>query len=188
MNKNKIIIIIISITIIVMIIFWNWFTSKDKKMNTLKTNIKNVELASPSFKNGQFIPSKFTCDGKDINPPLEIKNIPQGTKSLVLIIDDPDAPMGTWDHWLVWNINPKIKEIKENSIPDGGVEGLNSFGRHSYGGPCPPSGIHHYYFKIYALSKKLSLDPKSNKKDLEKAMTDSVIGEGELIGLYQKND
>ena len=104
-------------------------------------------------------------------------------KSLILIVDDPDAPMGTWDHWIVWNIPPTDK-IEENSVP--GVEGMNDFRRRSYGGPCPPSGTHRYFFKVYALDTKLDLKPNSRKKDVERAMKGRILAQGEIIGLYRR--
>jgi len=143
--------------------------------------MKELTIKSPVFENKKSIPSKYTCDGDDVNPPLIIEGIPEGTKSLVLIVDDPDAPMGTWDHWIVWNI-PLTNKIEENSVP--GTEGLNDFRRHSYGGPCPPSGTHRYFFKVYALDTKLNLDSNSRKKDIEKAMKGHLLAQGELIGLY----
>jgi Raf kinase inhibitor-like YbhB/YbcL family protein len=140
-------------------------------------------VTSPAFENNKKIPKKYTCDGEDVNPPLEIEGLPKNTKSLVLIVDDPDAPMGTWEHWNMWNM-PPTKKIKENSSP--GVEGMNDFGKHSYGGPCPPSGVHRYFFKVYALDKELSLSVHSSKKKLEEAMIDHVLAKGELIGLYSR--
>lgn len=118
-----------------------------------------------------------------MNPPLNIEGTPSKTKSLVLIIDDPDAPMGTWDHWIVWNIPPKAK-IEENAVP--GIEGMNSFKRHTYGGPCPPSGTHRYFFKIYSLDTLLNLPQNSRKKDVETAIKDHTLAKGELIGLYTR--
>jgi len=145
--------------------------------------LKELRITSSVFKEHGFIPTKYTCDGEDINPPLKIEDIPEGTQSLTLIVDDPDAPMGTWDHWIVWNIPPK-KQVKENSIP--GTEGLNDFRKHSYGGPCPPSGTHRYFFKIYALDTNLDLNPNSSKKDVEKAMKGHVLAKGEIIGRYSR--
>ncbi|MEM3404082.1 MAG: YbhB/YbcL family Raf kinase inhibitor-like protein [Nitrososphaeria archaeon] len=140
-------------------------------------------VSSPAFENGKFIPRKYTCDGDDVNPPLEIKNIPKETKSLALIVDDPDAPKGTWEHWTVWNI-PPTEKIQEDTVP--GVEGLNDFNRHSYGGPCPPFGTHRYFFKVYALDTLINLSSNARKKDLEKAMEGHVLSKGELIGLYRR--
>ena len=142
-----------------------------------------LTVTSPEFENNGMIPSKFTADGDDVNPRLEIEGIPAGTVSLVLIVDDPDAPMGDWVHWVVWNILPAEK-IEENRVP--GVEGLNDFNRHSYGGPCPPSGTHRYFFKVYALDTKLDLNPNSRKRDVERAMEGHVLAKGEIVGLYRR--
>jgi len=142
-----------------------------------------LTITCSAFENRGVIPAKYTCDGDDVNPPLSVDGIPEGTQSLVLIVDDPDAPMGTWDHWVVWNI-PPVKKIEENSVP--GTEGLNDFGRHSYGGPCPPSGTHRYFFKVYALDTKLDLDANSRKKNLERAMQGHILAKGEIIGLYSR--
>ncbi len=161
--------------------------SQKKLEQEIKNNSQtSMELLSSAFNNNDFIPQKYTCDGEDINPPLVIKEVPEGTKSLVLIVDDPDAPMKVWVHWLVWNIPPSVKEIKEGEKVEGAVEGLNDFGRNSYGGPCPPYGTHHYHFKLYALNKTINLPSSSGKKDLEKAISGSIIAKTELIGLYQR--
>ena len=146
--------------------------------------MKELTVSSPAFENNKLIPSKYTCDGDNVNPPLTIEDTPKETKSLVLIVDDPDAPMGTWDHWIVWNILPTSK-IEENTIP--GTEGINTARKHSYGGPCPPWGTHRYFFKVYALDAKLGLSPNSNKKDVEKAMQDHILAKGELVGLYRRS-
>jgi len=142
-----------------------------------------MKLTSSDFEHMEKIPSKFTGDGEDINPNLEISNIPENTKSLVLIFDDPDAPMGTWVHWLIWNISPTTSLISENSIP--GIQGKNSLGRNDYGGPMPPSGTHRYFFKLYALDKVLDLKEGSNKQELEKAIQNNILDKAELIGLYR---
>lgn len=145
-----------------------------------------MQLTSPNFIHNSSIPSKFTCDGQDISPELQIIDVPLAAKSLALIVDDPDAPNGDWVHWLLWNINPKIGSIKSNQIPTGAVQGLNNFKRQNYGGPCPPSGKHHYHFKLYALDKPINLSTQSKKSDLESAMQGHVIDKAELIGLYQR--
>jgi len=142
-----------------------------------------MKISSKEFKHSQPIPSKFTCQGEDINPSLNIENIPEGAKSLSLIVDDPDAPMGTWVHWVVFDL-PVASEIGENSIP--GKQGSNDFGRKDYGGPCPPSGRHRYLFKIYALDQKLNLAEGISKKELEQAMQGHILDQAELIGLYEK--
>jgi hypothetical protein len=145
--------------------------------------MKELKIKSSAFEHNGLIPKKYTCDGEDVNPPLSIEGIPEGTQSLALIVDDPDAPMGTWDHWIVWNITP-TKDLEENSIP--GVEGMNDFRKHSYGGPCPPGGTHRYFFKVYALDTKLNLSANSKKKDLEKAMQGHIVAKGELVGRYSR--
>ena len=142
-----------------------------------------MKLTSPEFKNNSGIPSKFTCEGQDINPGLIIEDIPDGTKSLALIVDDPDAPVKTWVHWVVYDIAPTGK-IAEDSIP--GKQGVNDFRKNNWGGPCPPSGTHRYYFKLYALDKVLGLDEGIDKKSLEKAMEAHVLGTAELVGLYKR--
>jgi hypothetical protein len=144
-----------------------------------------LTITSSAFENNGKIPAKYTCDGENINPPLHIEGIPDGTRSMVLIVDDPDAPMGIWVHWVVWNI-PPTNTIKENNVP--GIEGLNDFGKHSYGGPCPPSGTHRYFFKVYALDIELDLDTNSRKQDIEKAIQGHVLAQGELVGLYSRGE
>jgi len=143
-----------------------------------------MEITSPEFKHKEMIPQKFTCQGADASPALEISGVPKGTVSLALIVDDPDAPVGNWDHWIVYNIPPQTARIEENSIP--GEQVLNDFGRKDWGGPCPPSGTHRYFFKLYALDVKLSLSNDARKKDLEVAMQGHILEKSELIGLYKK--
>jgi Raf kinase inhibitor-like YbhB/YbcL family protein len=145
--------------------------------------MKDLKVTSPVFNNNEYIPLKYTCDGEDINPPIDIKDLPETSEGLVLIVDDPDAPRGTWDHWIVWNI-PLLSRIDEDSIP--GVQGINDFKRHDYGGPCPPYGTHRYFFKVYALDTKLNLNPNSKKKNVENAMKDHILSKGQIIGLYQR--
>ena len=142
-----------------------------------------MRLTSPAFSHNQMIPKKYTCQGEDINPLLEISEIPAGTKSLALIMDDPDAPGGNWDHWLVYNIVP-VAEIKENSVP--GTQTRNDFGRVNYGGPCPPSGTHRYFFKLYALNATFNFLKPPSKKELEGAIQKHLLEETALIGLYKK--
>lgn len=146
-------------------------------------HIASLNVSSPAFKDKASIPEKYTCQGQNVNPPLVVTDIPKGTQSLALIIEDPDAPGATFDHWVLWNIAP-AGLIEENSAP--GVEGSNSTGKNSYTGPCPPSGSHRYFFKVYALDTRLDLPPGSDKKTLEKAIKDHVLGEGKLLGVYEK--
>ena len=143
-----------------------------------------MKLTSPAFAHQAIMPPKYTCQGKELSPPLTISNIPEGTISLALITDDPDAPMRTWNHWLIWNIKPR-EEIKEDSAP--GTQGQNSWGRNDYGGPCPPRGSHRYFFKLYALDAQLDLAEGATKSELEKAMMGHILEQAELVGVYQKS-
>ena len=145
-----------------------------------------MEISSAAFEKNSLIPSKYTCEGQERNPPLEFKDVPEDTKSLVLIVDDPDAPMKTWVHWTIWNIDAKTTQILQNSCPKGAVEGITSFGRTGYGGPCPPSGTHRYFFKLFALDKMLDLSPNSYVRDIESVIEGHIIQKAELIGLYKK--
>ncbi len=145
--------------------------------------MKELIISSSAFERNKLIPAKYTCDGANVNPPLQIEGIPEEAKSLVLIVEDPDAPMGLWIHWIVWNIPPTSK-INENSIP--GIEELTSSKKRRYGGPCPPSGTHRYFFKVYALDTRLELKGDSQKKDVEKAIENHVLAKGELVGLYSR--
>jgi len=145
----------------------------------------NMQITSPAFQNNGKIPSRYTCDGKNISPPLIISGVPENAQSLALISDDPDAPVGLWVHWIMWNIDPKTTEIKENSVPEGAVQGVTSFGDAKYGGPCPPSGTHRYFFKLYALDTKLDLPKTADKNALEAAMKNHILAKAEIIGLYR---
>ena len=145
-----------------------------------------MKIESVAFKSDELIPLKYTCDGEDINPPLLISDVPENAKSLVLIVDDPDAPRGTWIHWTVWNINPGVKEIPENSCPQDAVEGMTGSGRPGYSGPCPPSGTHRYFFKLFALNTTLDLNTSAEAADIEKEMEESILAKAQLVGLYRR--
>lgn len=145
-----------------------------------------MKLTSPAFENNEVMPSQYTCDGENINPPLEISQVPAGTKILVLTVDDPDAPSGSWNHWLVWNIPSTVSLIEEDDVPEEAIQGISSFDKQEYGGPCPPSGTHHYIFKIFALDTELSLETISTIKEVEKAMEGHIIDQAEIVGLYQR--
>lgn len=151
-----------------------------------KQGEQNMKLSSSAFQPNQNIPAKYTCDGQDINPPLTIAAVPAGTKSLALIVDDPDAPGGDWVHWLVWNIKPETAAIAENSVPTGASQGTTDFGRVGWGGPCPPSGTHHYQFKLFALDTELSLVAAARKADLEQMIAGHILEQANLVGLYQR--
>ncbi|MCU0397299.1 MAG: YbhB/YbcL family Raf kinase inhibitor-like protein [Cyclobacteriaceae bacterium] len=142
-----------------------------------------LKISSEAFTSMGEIPRKYTCEGINISPPLAISGYPEETRSLVLIVEDPDAPGGTWTHWVMWNI-PPVHEIREGEAP--GVQGKNDFGVDVYGGPCPPSGSHHYHFKLYALNCMLDLPEGSSKREVEHVMEKYVLAYGELIGRYKK--
>lgn len=144
-----------------------------------------MKIQSSVIKQGKKIPEKYTCDGENLSPPLEFIDVPKKAKSLVLICDDPDAPMGNWIHWMVFNINPRTRNIAENSVPQGGIEGVTSFGSKKYGGPCPPSGEHRYFFKLYALKEKLDLKSDATMSEIEKAIEENLIEQAELMGVYE---
>ena len=145
-----------------------------------------MQLKSSAFSPNGPIPARYTCDGQNINPPLTISEVPETARSLVLICDDPDAPGKTWVHWTVWNIDPKTSDILEGNIPADAVQGLTDFGAVGYGGPCPPSGTHRYFFKLYALDADLTLTYQAKKEDIEKAMEGHSLDQTQLIGVYSK--
>ena len=143
-----------------------------------------MKVASPAFQNGGSIPAKFSRRGGNHHPPLEIGGAPANAKSLVVIVDDPDAPSGLFTHWLVWNIDPKTTSIPEGSTPKASIQGTNDFGDTGYDGPQPPSGTHRYYFKIFSLDQTLNLSAGAKRRELDKAMKGHVIAQGELMGRY----
>jgi Raf kinase inhibitor-like YbhB/YbcL family protein len=148
--------------------------------------MRAFSLSSPAFRHDDAIPAKYTCDGSDVSPPLVPENPPAGTKSLALVVDDPDAPAGTWTHWVVWNLPPDLKGIAENRLPEGAVQGTNDFRKRGWGGPCPPSGTHRYFFQLYALDTALPLTAAATKPQLEQAMQGHVLGKAELVGRYRR--
>lgn len=162
-------------------------TAKGETEETKKEEaMEKLKIESPDFSANELIPSKYTCEGQNINPALKVTGVPENAKSLALIMDDPDAPAGTWVHWTIWNIDPTITEIAENSFPEGAVEGITSFRKPGYGGPCPPSGTHRYFFKIFALDILLGLDARAIAGDIEKAMQGHILDSAELVGLYAR--
>lgn len=146
-----------------------------------------MKITTPAFQEEGNIPSKFTCDGSDANPPLRFEGAQAEAKSLALIVDDPDAPSGLFTHWLIWNIDPKTTAIDENSAPPNAIQGKNDFGKSGYGGPCPPSGTHRYFFKVFALDRKLELPAGSKRAQLDAQMRGHVIAQGELMGRYSRS-
>jgi Raf kinase inhibitor-like YbhB/YbcL family protein len=150
-----------------------------------------IKLTSSAFKDGGMIPTKYTCDGANVSPPLEWSGAPQTTKSLALICDDPDAPGKTWVHWVVFNLPASRTSLPENvppqeTIAGEGKQGINDFKKIGYGGPCPPSGTHRYFFKLYALADELNLDSRTTKDQLLQAMKDHILAQGELMGRYKR--
>jgi Raf kinase inhibitor-like YbhB/YbcL family protein len=145
-------------------------------------------VTSPAFKEGMMIPGEYTCTGRDISPSLKWSGAPEGCVSIAIVMDDPDAPKGTWLHWLIWNIDPALGEIPKalDAASIGATEGKNSWRKARYGGPCPPSGTHRYRFKVYALSEKVDLEPGSSKRSLMKAMKDITMAEFTLTGKFSK--
>jgi len=170
------------------------FGSKSEGQSEIEVKMEvmmDIKVTSPAFEEGGMIPAQFTCDGADISPPLTWSTVPEGTQSFALICDDPDAPMGTWVHWVLFNLPASTTELPRNVSPDerlpgGGRQGVNDFGRFDYGGPCPPGGTHRYYFKIYALDKELSLEGRVTKQQLLKAMEGHVLAQGQLMGRYRR--
>ena len=144
-----------------------------------------MKITSSAFQEGTNIPSKFTCDGADTSPPLQIADIPSEAKGLALIVDDPDASSGLFTHWTVWNIPPQTSAVGGGSAPQG-VQGTNDFGKSGYGGPCPPSGTHRYCFKIFALDRELDLPSGAKRGQVDAAMKGHVVGQGELMGRYYR--
>lgn len=151
-----------------------------------------MEIKSQAFAQGSLIPAKHTCDGADVSPPLAWSGAPAGTKSFALISDDPDAPVGTWVHWVMWNIPAEARVLEENvpkkdTLPNGARQGTTDFKRIGYGGPCPPSGTHRYYFKLYALDAALDLQASTTRKVLEKTMQGHILAQAELMGTYSRD-
>ncbi len=140
-----------------------------------------INVSSPAFQSGGMIPTEFTCQGADRNPPLQFRGIPKAAKSLALIVDDPDAPGGLFTHWLVWNIDPGTTQISAQSVPNVAIEGTNDFGKRGYGGPCPPSGTHRYYFRVFALDQKMDLKSGAKRSALDRALKNHILARGELM-------
>lgn len=182
---------IVIFCIIIVFLICSLFYYKESSLFKYSLNTENnMILKSNSFKNNNEIPSVYTCDGKNISPDLHIYNVPKNTKELALIADDPDALSRTWTHWTVWNIPSNVKKIEEGRVPKGSLQGLTSFGSVGYGGPCPPagSGIHRYFFRIYALKNNINLDNGSTVKELKEKIADNIIDSAEIVGLYGNNN
>lgn len=184
MKRNLIITIIIAFIVVIVLV--NFYTSAKTVRKTM-----NITVSSSAFKDGELIPIKYTCDGDNVSPPLSFALIPDNTNSIALIADDPDAPMGTWVHWVLYNLpadTTKILEAmpKDKTLDNGAKQGANSSNRIGYTGPCPPSGTHRYFFKVYALDKILTLEPGITKEQLLSAMEGHVLSQGQLMGKYAR--
>ena len=151
----------------------------------------DIKITSTAFKDGGMVPSKYTCDGKNISPPLRWDAAVAGTKSIALISDDPDAPMGTWVHWVLFNLPPQTTQLREDfptdeTLADGTRQGITGFGTTGYGGPCPPSGTHRYFFKIYALDIEIDVVSVIDKDELIRKMEGHILAQGQLMGKYKR--
>ncbi len=185
---KKIILAIIIIGIISVLAYY--YFPKENQSNSQNINQLtsiNMKIIIDSFKDGENISLKYSCDGDNINPEIKITDVPQEAQSLILIMDDPDAPMGTFTHWVVFNIPASSTIIiNENSVPQNSILGLNSASKTSYVGPCPPSGVHRYYFKAFALDTFLDLKEGTKREELEKAMANHILNQAQYLGLYQR--
>ena len=171
------------VTVVVIFGVFYWFSTKDETVKQLPA--KTMALTSTAFADGGTIPEIYTCDGSNISPPLEFSNIPEGTESLALVVNDPEAPSGNWVHWAVWNIPTSTVGLHAGEKLSGAIQGLTSFGRNGYGGPCPPEGEHQYFFNLYALDTTLNLQAVYGIK-LEKTIESHIIQKAELIGKYHR--
>ncbi len=150
-----------------------------------------IKIESTVFDEGEPIPTKYTCSGVDISPPLEWNYIPENTVSIAIICEDPDAPRGIWSHWVIFNLPADTMNLPEHVmgreiLDNGAVQGLNDFGKVGYGGPCPPSGKHRYYYKIYALNVKLDLSPQTTRKSFLEAINGHILDQGQIMGTYTR--
>lgn len=182
MNKFRYIVLIVSCVLIQFLLIKSIHSGG---------NPMALQITSSAFREGKMIPKRYTCDGSDVSPDLAWTGIPEGTKSLALICDDPDAPMGVWVHWVVFNIPPHVTEFPAEIPPDktlgnGAKHGTNDFRRLGYGGPCPPGGTHRYFFKLYALDLELNLQSGATKARVEEAMKGHILAEGQLMGKYKR--
>jgi len=186
MLKNVAVVVVVPV-----LLFCSCKESEQADLGVVGDKKMDIKITSSAFEEGGLIPPKYTCDGADISPPLQWEAVPEGTKSIALISDDPDAPVGTWVHWVLFNLPAETKDLAENippdsTLPNGARQGTTDFGRIGYGGPCPPSGTHRYFFKIYALDTEVDLPAGADKSRLLKAMQGHILGQGQLIGKYKR--
>lgn len=177
----------ISIAVLILLFVQLSFASAEVEHKAGETGMK---IVSPAFENGQVIPKKYTGDGANLSPPLKWSNVPKNTKSLALVVDDPDAPMGTWVHWLIYGIPAVSSGLEESTsakadLPDGSKQGKNSWDKIGYGGPAPPPGkVHRYFFKLFALDQPVTLRPGARKEELMAAVKEHILASAELVGTY----
>src|SRR2546429_4183939 len=175
--------VVLALGLVLVLILGTAPSRKDKAVMT-------IQLTSSAFAEGEFIPAKYTCDGEDVSPPLKWSNVPTGAKGLALICDDPDAPVSTWVHWVLYGLPPTETELPEKvptteTLANGAKQGINDFKRIGYGGPCPPAGRPHpYFFKLYALDNQLKLKAGASKQEVEQSMQNHILGKAELMGKY----
>lgn len=187
MKKDRLLIALLVIVVLVGVFYLIWRATNEVTPNSNSVTNEPMEIRSLAFGHNESVPAQYTCDGEDVNPALIFADVPDSAQSLALIVHDPDAPKsGGWTHWVVFNMPPNVGRIPENAPPAKGVEGLTDFGTTGYGGPCPPSGTHRYFFNAYALDTMLDLDESATKDDVEDAMKGHIVAEAELIGLYQR--
>lgn len=174
-----------------LVILFIFFCSCQNNNKSNSSGGKLMKITSSAFDEGAMIPEKYTCDGINISPPLKWSNAPVGTRTYVIICDDPDAPGGTWVHWVLFNLPANLKELSEGipaveKLPNGAWQGINDFGKTGYSGPCPPGETHRYFFRIYALSEELKIETVKTKAALLKAMEGHILSKGQLIGMYKR--
>jgi len=186
MLKNVVVLIVVAT-----LLFCSCKKSKQADIETEGGKKMDIKITSPAFEHESLIPPKYTCDGADMSPPLQWQAVPEGTKSIALICDDPDAPAGIWVHWVIFGLPADTKELAENippdkTLPNGAKQGTSDFGKIGYGGPCPPSGTHRYFFKVYALDAQIDLPAGARKSQLLDAMKGHILAEGQLMGKYKR--
>ncbi|HSE83380.1 MAG TPA: YbhB/YbcL family Raf kinase inhibitor-like protein [Thermodesulfobacteriota bacterium] len=181
----------ILVTVLFLLLLFLSHSYAQSKSETTGGKNMGIKVTSTAFEDGGMIPKKYTCDGQDISPPLSWDSVPDRTKSIALISSDPDAPRGTWTHWVIYNIPPDARGLPENvptqkTLQNGAKQGINDFRKIGYGGPCPPGGTHRYYFNVYALDTEIDLDAGASEEELFKAMEGHILAEGELMGKYKR--
>jgi Raf kinase inhibitor-like YbhB/YbcL family protein len=178
---------ITALVALILLIGWVAYTLRTQHTDdSTKPRMTTMKITSSAFAENGAIPQQYSCQGKGMNPPLELKEVPKDAQSVALVVDDPDAPGRTFDHWVIWNISPETTEIAENAVPSGAVQGNNGSGELGWTAPCPPSGTHHYHFKLYALDGPLALPQGATKSELEAVTKGHIVAQAELVGTYTK--